>query len=762
MTGNFTIYSIPGTSNSSTGITAGPDGNIWFTEDPTNQIGRLTPSGVLTQFTIPTPNSNPNAITLGPDNNLWFTEPGANQIASITTAGVITEYPVPTPNSGLRGMVTGPDGNLWFTEYNANQIGRFTPGPQGRLGPQLTVNNLTVSGSNGAVVSNSGTFADTTSGATITAMSASAGTVVQNSNGTWSWSETTPSGAAQTAAVTIYATDSNGQTAATEFWLNVGQVFTVTNTGDNGGVNPAPGAGTGTLRQAILDADNASNTGEPSLMAFAVPTTDPGYNPATGTFTIAPLSALPSITNSVVIDGYTQPGARPNTLSEGDNAVLKVQLDGVSAGAGVNGLTISGTNVTVQGLNIASFGGNAIDLTGAGGDTIQGNYIGTDITATDDQMPAAPVSLWLANGNANDSVGTNNGTLAGYQPGDTAFMRTGGVQAFNFDGIDDSITVPDAPSLDITGSVSVDALVKVGAFNPLLTWIAGQSGAYQLNLTPDGRAIFSIDIAGTGTFVGAFGSTHLTPGVLYNLAGTYDQSTGAISVYVNGVLDGTNSVAPGTADAPNSGPSPFQIGGLEGFGYPNYPQLFIGQIGDVSLYNRALSAAEIQAMTNLAGNVAPGNGTGVFAGSGNLIGGITAAARNIISGNQKFGVADNGPGDQIQGNLIGTDVTGMSALGNAEGIYIGSSTTIGGTTAAARNIISGNSDRGIFIGGSGGVIEGNYIGTDITDTAAVGNGFGLNGNGAVTIGGTAPGAGTLSQAIMSASVLKREALFKAT
>ncbi len=80
--------------------------------------------------------------------------------------------------------------------------------------PMLTVTNLAVNGSNGALVSNGGTWFDPTTGATVT-LTASAGTVTQNSNGTWSWSETTPSGPPQTAPVTIYATDSLGATAPT-------------------------------------------------------------------------------------------------------------------------------------------------------------------------------------------------------------------------------------------------------------------------------------------------------------------------------------------------------------------------------------------------------------------------------------------------------------------------------------------------------------------------------------------------------------------
>src|SRR5262249_55150599 len=66
------------------GIAAGPDGNLWFAEGAANQIGRITPDGVITEFPIPTASSVPIGITAGPDGALWFTEPGSNQIGRIT------------------------------------------------------------------------------------------------------------------------------------------------------------------------------------------------------------------------------------------------------------------------------------------------------------------------------------------------------------------------------------------------------------------------------------------------------------------------------------------------------------------------------------------------------------------------------------------------------------------------------------------------------------------------------------------------------
>jgi streptogramin lyase len=126
-TGSITEYTIPTSSSTPQGITTGPDGNLWFTEEGVNKIGKITTSGTITEYSIPTSNSFPYFITSGPDGNVWFTEAGTSQIGKITTSGTITEYATPTSNSIPFGITSGPDGNLWFTEDSAAQIGKITP-----------------------------------------------------------------------------------------------------------------------------------------------------------------------------------------------------------------------------------------------------------------------------------------------------------------------------------------------------------------------------------------------------------------------------------------------------------------------------------------------------------------------------------------------------------------------------------------------------------------------------------------------------------
>lgn len=150
--------------------------------------------------------------------------------------------------------------------------------------------------------------------------------------------------------------------------------------------------------------------------------------------------------------------------------------------------------------------------------------------------------------------------------------------------------------------------------------------------------------------------------------------------------------------------------------------------------------------TNAAGTAALGNrDLGIHINpdpsfTNNLIGGTSAGAGNLISGNST-GIFIQAPGNTIQGNLIGTDITGTNKIGHGDGILAAvPNTLIGGLTPAARNVISGNSN-GVVIGGEGSKLQGNFIGTDITGTVALGNTFdGVFAIDGALIGGTVSGA----------------------
>jgi hypothetical protein len=158
------------------------------------------------------------------------------------------------------------------------------------------------------------------------------------------------------------------------------------------------------------------------------------------------------------------------------------------------------------------------------------------------------------------------------------------------------------------------------------------------------------------------------------------------------------------------------------------------------------------------GNGVSGVGSGVYVlgTPSTVVGGTPAAAHNVISGNV-HGVTAQASNTRVQGNLIGTDKTGSGNLGNSfygVWLYYADKAVIGGTTSGARNVISGNGASGsgvasgVYVYGSGATkntIEGNYIGTDANGTAKLGNPWGVRIEQAPNnvVGGTSAGARNL-------------------
>jgi CSLREA domain-containing protein len=156
----------------------------------------------------------------------------------------------------------------------------------------------------------------------------------------------------------------------------LGPTFTVTSTEDSA----APCLATYcTLRAALMAANARPNSGQLDQVRFAIG--------GAGPHTLAPTEPLPLVRDTLAIDGFSQPGASANTLAAGNNAVLRIMLDGRQAGA-ASSLVFDGPGAngsSVRGLAIGGFddgrglAGAAIDVRGASGVTIAGNFLGTDV-----------------------------------------------------------------------------------------------------------------------------------------------------------------------------------------------------------------------------------------------------------------------------------------------------------------------------------------------------------------------------------------------
>jgi virginiamycin B lyase len=137
-------FTVPTADSYPRAITAGPDGNLWFTEECGNKIGRITPDGVITEFpraedpwqlipydcAISGVGKGLHSITAGADGNLWFADSQNNRIWKMNTEGVIIgEYVVDScpafAGLGPHGITAGPNGTIWFAHLNCNYIGKI-------------------------------------------------------------------------------------------------------------------------------------------------------------------------------------------------------------------------------------------------------------------------------------------------------------------------------------------------------------------------------------------------------------------------------------------------------------------------------------------------------------------------------------------------------------------------------------------------------------------------------------------------------------
>ena len=483
-------------------------------------------------------------------------------------------------------------------------------------------------------------------------------------------------------------------------------------------VTNARESGPGSLRRAI-NTSNANPALAPNQVTFAIP--------GAGVHFIAPASPLPSLVVPATIDARTQPGFAGTPL---------VALDGAAAGATTDGLTLLAGRSAIRGLAIDRFGGAGIVLRGRGGDTVAGDFLGADPTGGQ------------AAGNGQDGVlvdGVAGNTIGGAGIGARNLISGNGIVGVRLRGAGATRNVIQGNKIgtDLAGARPLGN-ASDGVF------LDGAAGNTIGGTTPAAGNLISGNGAVGVQLLGPASTRNVILGnrIGTNLAGTGPLGNAYDGVYLNGAPG--NTVGGGASGARNV------ISGNAAAGV---------QITGASATRNLVQGNAIG--TDLAGLVRVGNGQdGVFleGAPGNVIGGLGATMGNVISGNGLVGVRAQGAGasgNLILGDLIGTDATGSRALGNAaDGIFLNDApgNTVGGTAPGSRVVISGNGSVGVQVfgaGASGNLVQGSFVGTDVTGTFALGNGRdGVYVNQAPgnVIGGPGPGAGNLISGNGSAGV----------
>lgn len=475
-----------------------------------------------------------------------------------------------------------------------------------------------------------------------------------------------------------------------------------------------PGAdGKISLREAIMAANNTAGQHE---IDFDIATG--------GVQTISLATSLTQITNSLIINGATEPGYAGTPL---------IELNGQSAPFGAIGLSIAASNCTVRGLAVYGFSGNGIDVlpVGANNITIQGNYVGITAAGT---AVFNGTGVVLAN-SSDDLVGGTAPSERNIISGNYSY----GLEIFGA-GSSNDVVAGNYIGTDPTGATAVgNATAGV--------YVDGASGNFIGLASPGGGNLISgnggygIEVAGTAP------ANNVIQG---NLIGTNAAGTGALGnandgIYLNGATGtqiggltaAARNVISGNDTAANTADGIWIDAGSANVVQGNY--IGVDSSGAAALQNYA-------------------NGVLVQNSPGNQIGGIAAGAGNIISGNGSQGLEITGlsaTGNLVEGNYIGTNAAGDAAISNgSDGILLFTTTanTIGGTAAGAGNLISGNTNSanladGIWIdGGSADVVQANQIGTNAAGNAALGNfndGIDIEVSANNVIGGISAGAGNV-------------------
>jgi hypothetical protein len=386
---------------------------------------------------------------------------------------------------------------------------------------------------------------------------------------------------------------------------------------------------------------------------------------------------------------------------------IGTDMDGlVDVGNGGDGITIDDApNNTVGGTTVHAgnvISGNDVDgviirNAGATGNRIHGNFIGTDATGAA-RLPNRFNGVVLRN--------TAGNTVGGAAPGARNVISGNDLNGVNIDaGAQANSVAGNYVGTDATGTVALS-----NAANGMN--IIGSSGNVVGGATLAERNVISgnsngirIEDSQNNRIAGNFIGTDATGTI--DLGNMFDGLTlvRAQNNTIGGTFAGDGNVI--------SGNNAWGIHGVSGANANVIQGNLIG--------------------TNATGTAPLGNSlSGIFLTNGasnNIIGGAETGARNVISGNLHHGVQiADGHNNLIQGNFIGTDVTGTIALGNGAGVTLtrgAANNLVGGSAPQERNVISGNIGRGVWLADAetaGNSVAGNYIGTDLTGSLALGNG----------------------------------------
>lgn len=495
------------------------------------------------------------------------------------------------------------------------------------------------------------------------------------------------------------ATDNQGNTS--EFSEPVSEEvvlgpedFIVVNTNDSGD---------GSLRNAI---ENVNLSSEQKTITFDIP--------GSGPHIIQPQSQFDSFVNPVILDASTQPGYSPGSP--------QIVLDG-SLTDDISGFVFTGTadGSTVKGFSIINFKSTADDPTFAirfvsDSNKVEGNLIGI-----------TPEGTAAGNDHGISIINSEQNRIGGILP------EQRNVISGNTVGID---FVPGSGNNIVEGNyigTTVDGTSAIG--NKFNIQIRGSINNRIGGSTPEQRNIIAgaffeqvngVNTGGSGIVLTAGTNSS---GVSVNPSGNVIQGnyigtdvSGAVSLTNEraGVLllfGANNNLVGGKADGEGN-----LISGNGLYG------IFM-QGSDTGPVNSNLIQGNFIG-TNASGTSALPNEVGIWImgnSDANRIGtNGTASGGNLISGNSASGILIlEGDENQVKGNLIGTDVDGLQAVPNERGIEVQSNSNIvGGTNPEDRNIISGNNMFGIFLNESvDNQVFGNFIGTDITGGTAIAGQF---------------------------------------